>query len=188
MNSFSSKIELSRSTVILAGCFISALFILNIVLVIKNQANINAKNKEPKVGMKMSYFSGFNEKGEEVSFEWEKDKRKTLVLVFSPTCGFCKKNMVNWQAILKDIDRTKFRPLLVSGITTNVMEYLEYYKIENVPILFQPEPKLVVEYAMYMTPQTILMDSNGTVEKNWMGAIQPEQKSEIEQMLEVKLP
>jgi peroxiredoxin len=188
MKNFSSKIELSRSTVIIASFFISALFILNIVLVIKNQANTNAKNKEPKVGMKMSHFSGFNEKDEEVSFEWGKDNRKTLVLVFSPTCGFCKKNMANWQAILKDIDRTKFRPLLVSGITTNVMEFIEYYKIENVPILFRPEPKLVVEYAMHITPQTIIMDSNGTVEKTWIGAFQPEQKSEIEQTLEVKLP
>jgi peroxiredoxin len=158
MKDFSSKIALRRSTVFLASFILAILFLLNIVLVIKNQTYTNAKNVEPKVGMKMSPFSGFNENDEEISFEWEKDKRKTLILVFSPKCGFCKKNMVNWEAILKDIDRTKFRPFLVSSISTNVKEYLESYKIENVPIIFQPEPKLVVEYAMYMTPQTILLE------------------------------
>jgi peroxiredoxin len=188
MKDFSSKIELRCSTVFLASFIIGILFLLNIVLVVKNQTYANAKNVEPKVGMKMSHFSGFNENGEEISFEWEKDKRKTLVLAFSPKCGFCKKNMVNWEAILKDIDRTKFRPFLVSSLSTNVKEYLESYKIENVPVIFQPDPKLIAEYAMYMTPQTILLDSGGKVEKNWIGDIQSEQKSEIEQTLEVKLP
>ena len=188
MKDFSTKIELRRSTIILSGFIIAILFSLNIVLVIKNHGFENARNIEPKVGMKMSPFLGFNKNGEEVSFEWEKDKRKTLILVFSPKCGFCNKNMVNWKAILNDIDRTKFRPFLVSGITTDVNEYIESYDLENVPLLFQPEPKLVVEYAMYITPQTILLDSNGTVEKNWIGEIQPNQKSEIEQLLNVKLP
>jgi hypothetical protein len=41
---------------------------------------------------------------------------------------------------------------------------------------------------MNETPQTILIDSDGKVEKLWIGLLSPDERSEIEQSFSLKLP
>ena len=59
-------------------------------------------------------------------------------------------------------------------------------------LLFPSLPKSTlrdrVSYEMNVTPQTILINSDGKVEKLWIGLFRPDDRSDVEQYFRLKLP
>lgn len=110
----------------------------------------------------------------------------TLLYVFSPRCGWCTRNrdnMVELEAQLRD--RYRFAGISLSE------RGLEEYLTEN-PLPFKvyknPSAETLLGYAMGGTPQTILISSDGKIQRVWSGAYAGETAKEIEQTLGVRLP
>ena len=186
-----STYKLSRITVFGSAFVAFVLLGLNIVLIVQN-SHLKATVKKGEValieGQSMPAIAGKDIEGQEQIFDWGKDGRKTLLMNFSPRCGYCRENMPNWLAILQTIDKSAYRVLLVSSISDGAKEFIDKYEIKDIPIIVEPEPKVLVNYLMYVTPQTILLNPDGKIAKIWTGAFINEQKSQIEQSLNVKLP
>lgn len=186
-----SVYKINKWTIWIAVVLIIGLLIFNILLLIQNR-NLKTSTQRRSEnlltpGKVLPPLSGITISGSKEKIEWNKDNRKTLILIFSPRCGYCHENMPNWKSILQTIDRTKFRPVLVSIIPEEAKEYLEKYSLADMPNFIEPEPQAKVEYAMHLVPQTLLVDPNGKLEKIWIGLIQDEQKGEIENYLGVRL-
>jgi peroxiredoxin len=132
--------------------------------------------------------SGKDLDGKDFTLSYSNDPRKVVLLVFSPRCGFCNSNMPNWKAMLQGIDRNSYRIVAVSIISDGVKEYVSQQKLTDIPIIAEVDPKSRVSYEMNVTPQTMLINSDGKVEKLWIGLLSPDERSDVEQSFSLKLP
>jgi hypothetical protein len=96
--------------------------------------------------------------------------------------------MPNWKAMLQGIDRNSYRIVAVSIISDGVKEYVSQQKLTDIPIIAEVDPKSRVSYEMNVTPQTMLINSDGKVEKLWIGLLSPDERSDVEQSFSLKLP
>jgi hypothetical protein len=96
--------------------------------------------------------------------------QKTILLVFSPNCGYCKKNWPNWQSLLSQLDRS-VNVAFVNVTSTLDTSFLARQHIQNYRVLERVEPALKQEYRLTSTPQTIVIGPGGVVEKVWIGVL-----------------
>ena len=141
-----------------------------------------------KEGTIVPSLSGIDLDGNRYALAYGSDPRKVVMFVFSPRCGFCTKNMPNWIAIADTLDRKSFRIVAVSIVSEGVKDYVSQSKLAGVPIIAEVDPKSRLSYEMTVTPQTILIDSTGRVEKVWIGLTLKDDRADIERSLKVKLP
>ncbi len=172
---------------------VASLVIMNALLVWQNRSlktSISEANRSIvlKQGSMLPPLSGLDARGGKVDFRYGIDRRKTLLLVFSPSCGYCTENMPNWQAIARNLDADSYRVIAVSTLPQGVEEYVNEYSLGDIPVIADADPKSKVSYEMGITPQTILIDPDGRVEEVWIGLIGDEDKIDIENTLGVKLP
>jgi len=172
-----------------------ALVALNVGLVVQNRtlkaAAGNGGGGRAIVlppGKSVPALSGLDSEGRQLVFDYGSDQRKTLLFVFSPRCPYCTKNMPNWNALTLGLDEKEFRVVAVSTVPEGVKEYVEKNGFKNVPVITTPDPKDKVAYEMNVTPQTVLIGADGTVEKVWTGLIQGAEREDIEKLFGVSLP
>ena len=77
---------------------------------------------------------------------------------------------------------------MVSLQSEGLKEYANRSGIKQIPILTEIDPKGRVDYGLALTPQIILIDVDGKVEKVWTGLLRGEDKQGVEMALNVRLP
>jgi peroxiredoxin len=170
-----------------------ALLLVNVLLVQQNKklkvlASRPDRALEIKPGTALPPLEGFDSNGNRHSVDYGQDSRRTVLLVLAPGCHACKENLPNWEAIVNGLDRRSFRVVAVSLQSGGLKEYASLYGINHVPVLTKIDPKYRVTYNLALTPQTILIDADGKVEKVWTGLIRGEDKKDVELALNVRLP
>lgn len=185
--------QVGRSTMSLYLTMGIVLVTLNVLLVqqnrnLKAQASRMNRSLELKPGTEVPSIEGTDLRGEKLAFDYKTDSRKTLLLVFSPSCSACKENMANWEAVTRGIDQTAFRVVAISLLPEDTEEYVARYDLGGVPVIADINPKTRVAYNFVVTPQTSLVGADGRVEKVWTGLIRGEERQEVERTLGVRLP
>jgi peroxiredoxin len=186
-----SELRISRTTVILLGLLICTLLALNIGLIIQNKhlrtsSSTDTRSAALKIGNIVPSLSGLDADGNDFSLDYHSDPRKAVMLIFSPHCGFCTKNMPNWQAIIRGIDQKSYRLFAVSVVSDGVKEYLAKQGLTDIPVIAEMDPTSRDSYDIKATPQTVLINSEGKVEKVWTGVIEPSDWPDLEQSLGLK--
>jgi len=106
----------------------------------------------------------------------EDSKEKKLLFVFSLTCPHCEKNLVKWQSI---IDNNTNSHCDFIGISTRVLEgtkkYVKEHNVRFQSFCAEIDTSFRRKYGISIVPQTILINSNRTVEKVWLGELNDEQ-------------
>jgi peroxiredoxin len=171
----------------------AALLLINVLLIQQNErlkvlAMKPDRALEVKPGTALPALEGLDNNGERHIFSYGQDSRKTVLFVLSPRCSACEENMPNWEAIIKGLDRRSFRLAGVSLQSEGFKEYASRHGINQVPVLTKIDPKYRVSYNLALTPQTILIDADGKVEKVWTGLLRGEDKQNVELSLNVHLP
>ena len=194
MSGSPSVYHVSRRKLLLFVLLGAALVALNVGLVVQNRALKAAGNAGGSraivlpPGKSVPALSGLDSEGRQLVFDYGSDSRRTLLLVFNPNCPYCTKNMPNWNAITLGLSDKEFRVVAVSTVPDGAKEYAEKHGLQNVPVITTPDPKGRVAYEMNVTPQTVLIGADGTVEKVWTGLIQGAERDEIEKQFGVPLP
>ena len=183
----------SRVAPALMVFFGAALLFINVLLIQQNEklrvlARKPDRALEVKPGTALPALEGLDSNGDRHTFSYSQDSRKTVLFVLSPRCRACDENMPNWEAIIKGVDRRSFRLAGVSLQSEGFEEYASRHGINQVPILTKIDPKYRVAYNLALTPQTILIDADGKVEKVWTGLLRGEDKQNVELALNVRLP
>jgi peroxiredoxin len=169
-----------------------ALAVMNVMLLKQNRdakSAIRKSSSSPILspGHPVPPLHGKTAAGDEMTISYGVDKRKTVLLIFSPGCGFCAENMPNWKRIVSSIDSRAFRIVAVSIVKDGAAQYLKTNDLVNIPSITELDPGARVRYGMNITPETILIGSDGNVEKVWAGLIQDDDKQEIMDFLGVQL-
>jgi peroxiredoxin len=137
---------------------------------------------EAAPGAQVPDLAGHDLDGKPISIAYGQDQRKVLIFVFSPTCGFCAENWPKWWQIFPALDRTAVRPVSVDVSSSVTREFIAQHQLTDMPVVAQADPKALVRYQFRLTPQTILVDAGGRVEKVWSGVLDASNVAEIERM------
>lgn len=138
---------------------------------------------ELATGKQMPDLRGFDPEGKPVEVLYGKDPRKVLVLVFSPTCPFCEQNWPKWEQVISSLDRSAVRPVGVDVTSTSQAPFLSQHQLTGLPVFEKVEPKVMMDYHFQLTPQTILLDPAGKVEKVWTGVMTDSAVSDLKQRM-----
>jgi peroxiredoxin len=125
---------------------------------------------------------GIDQKGEEVRLEYPSSK-KTVLFWFSAGCPSCEHNLEFWKEIYKKHSSGKLRFV---GVTRSgeekAEEFVKKFQLEF-PVLIVSDFSLLDRYKVEVIPQTMLIDTNGVIQKVWPGSLSENYKKEIEVML-----
>ena len=156
---------------------------MNVALVRQNKALKTRISQPPPameapVGTQMPDLKGMDVRGNRFTVTYGEDPRKVLVFVFSPACGFCSDNWPKWSRLFPELDRNAVRPVGVDVSSSATADYIAQ-QFGAVPVVTQIDPRDVVDYHLRLTPQTILVDQKGKVEKVWSGVLEDSDVAEI---------
>jgi peroxiredoxin len=174
--------------------FLGAVLLLVNVLLVQQNKKLRVLARKPdraleiKPGTAVPPLEGLDSNGNRHRINDRQDSRKTVLLVLSPRCHACEENMPNLEAIIDGLDRQSFQIAAVSLQPDDFNKYSSRRRINQIPILTRIDPKYRVAYNLALTPQIILIDAGGKVEKVWTGLLQEEAKREVELALDVRLP
>src|SRR5690348_11287043 len=180
--SLSSGVAMKWNYVI-SGCCVLLLG-LNIALVYQNRELKSRLSVPPPVlqataGAQMPDMKGFDPDGKPVALHYGNDPRQVLVLVFSPTCPFCEQNWPKWAEVIKSLDGSVVRPVGVDLTSTTTNDFDSQHAMAAMPVIAKVDPVARVDYRLQLTPQTILVDASGKVEKVWTGVLKDTDVSEL---------
>lgn len=191
MKSLTSSYEISKGKALLFVALGIALVIINTILVNQNRElrsylNELQQSLELNPGAIVSALHGVDINGDSIDINYGADPRKTVLLVFSPDCDYCTKNIPAWEKILSNVDKSSFRVIAISLEPEGTKEYVTKHRLISVPVIAKLYAKGVNTYKMGLTPETILIGPDGKVEKVWKGLLDEESRKEIEQSLGIK--
>jgi peroxiredoxin len=170
----------------ISGCCI-LLLAANIALIhqnsqLKARLALPPPQLEAAQGAQMPDLRGFDLAGEPVQVLYGKDPRKVLVLVYSPTCAFCSQNWPKWQAMITSLDRSAVRTVAVDVTSSSSETFIQQHQLTGLPVFQKVDPQATVDYRFQLTPQTILVDPTGKVEKVWTGVLNDSTLNEIKRL------
>lgn len=175
----------------LAVVAIVLLAAMDVALLLQNRKlkqDLALRQRHLKSGATVPPLRGIDLEGKLEELTFGSDPRETLMLVFSPQCGWCQRNMPNWKALVGGIEKRKYRVVAVSSRRDGAAEYARTHRWTEFPVFVEPDPRDAAAYHLEATPQTLLIDSRGVVRRVWLGAFDPDQEKEIEQAFGVELP
>jgi putative oxidoreductase len=117
--------------------------------------------------------------GKEIEIAYDQGSLNTMLFVLSTTCNPCKENLPNWSEIVRKLDRRRYRIL---GISLSSRDLTGKYVLEHglsYPVLVPSDETFSREYKASTTPQTILVDAAGRVEKVWRSVLDSLQMEEL---------
>jgi peroxiredoxin len=173
--------------VAIAACCV-VLLAANIALLrqnrqLKAQIALPSPTLEAAVGAQMPDLKGFDPEGKPVEVHYGQDPRKVLVLVFSPTCPFCDQNWPKWEQVISSLDRSAIRPVAVDVTSTTAPPFVSQHQLTTLPVFLKVDPTATVTYRFQLTPQTILVDPSGKVEKVWTGVLNDSAMADMRQRM-----
>jgi peroxiredoxin len=124
--------------------------------------------------------------GHPMSISFTTSKLPSVIYVFRPACSWCAKNMLNLRTLVA-AKSSEFRFLGISLQDQGVSEYVRTNEL-TMPIYTGPDAAAIKELRLNPTPQTVVIDVNGRVIKNWAGAYQGATEKEVESYFAVRLP
>jgi hypothetical protein len=109
----------------------------------------------------------------------------TVVYYFSPTCGWCARNLNNIKS-LSDAARG-FRFIGVSATDKGLNDYLKTTELVF-PVYINPSTDSNPQFKFSGTPGTLVISRDGVVLKNWPGAYTGDDEKDVEHYFGVALP
>lgn len=138
------------------------------------------------VGASLPPFQAFDLNGRTVTVAYSEESRPTLLYVFSPSCGWCARNLPNIRHLAATV-KGEYRILGISLSNQGLEKYIREAGIDF-PVLTQASPDSLEAYKLGGTPQTLVISAQGTLLKNWIGAYADQVSEEVQQYFGTPLP
>ncbi len=110
----------------------------------------------------------------------------TVLYVFTPQCGWCKKNLPNLHSLINQAG-SRYRVVGIALTRQDLISYLTEQHL-NLPVYTDIRSDIREAYRLGGTPETIVVSSKGTVLKVWHGAYIGEITPQIQESLQIHLP
>jgi hypothetical protein len=179
--------SLSLKNTVMVGLFMvsAGLFGADIALIRGNkqlsmdlQEARRSRGLEALPGTLVPPLKGIGLSGEPLDISYN-TRQNTLLLIFSPHCGFCEKNWPQWKSLLSSLDRSRTQPVLVDLSSTVTTAFLSAHQISTEVLMAHVDPAAYAKYSLRITPQTILINKDGVVSHVWTGLLTNSEQKEI---------
>ena len=156
------------------------------ISVLRDRIETGGGERQEMVGRQMETLVGTNPTGDPVRVEFGEDGRPAVLYVFAPGCGWCDRN---YEAVIAlhtaAADRYRFVALSLE------VEGLQEYTLTH-PLPFEVvtgvDRELIEGYKLGRTPRTLVIDSEGAIESNFVGAWTGGNGRGVEAAFGVELP
>ena len=122
--------------------------------------------------------------GNTTELKYDDPAKKYLLFVLSTTCPHCEKTLVNWQAIT---ETNKEGKCYIIGVSLHNLDetrdYVTAKKIGFYIVSAAADTSFNRRYKISGVPETILVKSDGSVEKVWIGELTEDQTKEIQTLM-----
>jgi hypothetical protein len=110
--------------------------------------------------------------------------RLKVLFVLSPECKFCATNWEHWQDLLTGRAKgAEWQPIFLNVGPLLDEGYIERHKMGACAIFQTVSSETLVNYRLYGTPQTIVIDRMGRARGAWKGVLAPKDMAEIRQLI-----
>jgi peroxiredoxin len=159
------------------------LMIIVVILTLQNRELKKGGGKSDpdllKFGDTVPAFSVISLDGIEQDINYTNRSKKTLLLIFNTTCPACLENSPNWMDIWKEHDSLKVNVIPVSlHKLERTIEYADKMAL-SYPVYVPKDSTLLKHYKLNAIPLTLMIGTDGNVEKNWAGILTPAQVDEL---------
>ena len=172
MNSFSKKIETAANIAIIVVALLLCMVLVKPYLLAGNNKSSNVEVTDP---------SEQTLKGKKVTLsniDWHANG-KTLLLVLSTTCHYCKESSPFYKRLTRDAKNIHFIALFPQSIE-EARQYLYEHGIQ----LEEIRQGTLSALGVQGTPTLILVDDAGTVTNTWVGELTSDKEEEVLSKLE----
>ena len=172
------------------ACLLALSAITNILLVLKVKelrVTVTALKAEQStvLGTHLPPLTAQDIFGQSVTIRFDETDRPTLLYVFTPACGWCKRNEDNIRSLA---GQTSER-LRIIGVSLSQDGLVEYVAQQFPPVkVIKPDARTITAYKLSGTPTTILVSSQGVVLRVWKGAYNDSIQRDLEEYFHIKLP
>jgi peroxiredoxin len=170
------------------------LIVINLALVKQNRelrsllAKRPGRSKALENGKTLPPLDGMDLDGRDFVLDYGADRRRALLFIFTPGCEACEQNVDHWKSILKKADGEAFRFIAISTVLDSSItkEFIRRHDLLDLPVIAVTDRASREEYNLSMTPQTILVSSEGRIERVWPGSLEEGKQADLEQYLDLK--
>lgn len=152
------------------------------------RAGLNAAESRAvlELGLAVPEIVGLDAAGSPAVLRYSDARVPTVLYVFTPQCGWCKKNIANLHALINQAG-SRYR---VVGVALTRQDLDSYINGEGlrIPVYSNIRSDIRNVYRLGGTPETIVVSPESKVLRVWQGAYEPQIRAEIEQFLGVDLP
>lgn len=137
-------------------------------------------------GERVPYLEALDLGGQPTTIRFSEIDRPTVLYIFSPSCGWCKKNVENIRTLAEG-KSGEFDFIGISVSSEGLDEYVSENKW-NFNVLRDVSDITRNSLKIGGTPQTIVLSKNGEVLKSWRGAYMSTVKDDVENFFGIRLP
>jgi hypothetical protein len=150
-------VQIKKSILISLLTLAALLLLINALLVLQNRNLVatlkeRAASMEPSPGVVVPALDGLDIDGKRTMVDYGADPRKTVLFVFSSTCGICKENWPAWQSIKQRVNTNDFRLVFVDLSSLVGPRDINEYGLSNFRVFSRLEPKVQLAYNLRLTP------------------------------------
>ena len=166
---------------ILLWTMLPLLALSNALLIWQNlQLRAEIERQKPNVlrkGDKVEAFSAPTLRNQVINVNYTGNEATRVLLFFTPTCPFCSEQFPYWKEMLNRANGNQFQIIGVvseSEDKAKVEEYLKSLSCESLSVAILPK-NVSKNYKLSMTPTTIVIDNEATVQQGWTGKWQSDE-------------
>ena len=177
--------------VIVGGMCLLVSAAMNVALAVRMSAlrdriETGGGERQEMVGRRMEALVGTNPVGDPVCLEFGGDGRPAVLYVFAPGCGWCDRN---YEAViaLHTAAAGRYRFVGLSLEDEGLPEYLTRHPLPF-EVVTGVDREVIEGYKLARTPRTLVIDSDGAIESNFVGAWTGSNGRGVEAAFGVELP
>jgi hypothetical protein len=135
------------------------------------------------LGVSLPTLEGDDLTGKPIEIQSQNSGHPTVLFVFSPSCTVCAKNWSNWESLLTSQASLGWRPVFVNTGSHSTAQYQQSHRLDHYETIENISRNTALTYRLYYTPETIILNSEGTAVRSWVGGLSPSQISAFSQTL-----
>jgi hypothetical protein len=139
-------------------------------------AELNRKTTVP-LGVVLPPLEGEDLSGKQIRVAADNPGHPTVLFVFSPICHFCASNWPKWTSMLSSEVQGGWRPVFVNVGIPSTRDFQKSHGIDHYITLDKITAETQLAYRLSVTPETIVLNSEGKAVKMWVGELSPEDVS-----------
>jgi peroxiredoxin len=172
MNSTSETTRLSKVMEIVIWIAGLGVLAANVLLLRQNRSLQDTLAPQIAAGARFEKLAGLTLDGRFQPLVMPSADTKLLIITFSPGCPACQANQEGWMELADALEQKGVRVVWLSRDSVEITrEYCAKHGIRLSDTLADPPYRTYLQLGLARVPNTVLVKSDGTVEKVWTGRL-----------------